>query len=1358
MSDEPYNDEDDGFIEALMAHLANPCSEEKVIKHPNLSEVYKRSLNYTITDNRMFREIDAFIQKNSYSEKGKTREEVEGRLQKTARFIIDWLDTNEVEDLPESYAVTEVFPVLNVGIVGIAGSGKSFSAINYHRRNPDICITGPINKVTRQYVSAFNKSTLPNGLSHQKTTNTWHKLLSLGYAQSTTRAVYEKIVDNPVMKAEYTRYVEESSMFCGDPNLMRDMTRRLTKKTLRTVHKLACTMLDRLKKQFLNGHYRFRNCIIDTSSPYYQSPQQTFAWVTDVQNVLMDEETLPAFASNALSWIRDEPEEERQKRKTMLENITSQEQYKRYVFWVSYPSGFDGKMQMPSPMTIYPVVMSEEDGKTSAFMKLLATIFQQMIVMIYNPPYAHERPFVYFTSGSETQCGAIDSQVSALGLVRSPIVMHDVNNTMVWQSKFFRRDINNFNTIDAKLHRLWCTCLEANLLPESLHTSTLTFREDFSQHAADPGHCPKGPRLFITHHNVDQYNTIMQERGDEQIALSDYVFISSNVIDINENKRNVIKDISQDELSELSPFEAEKNRQHLWLRKLELYQSDGARVVNDNNIKAKTKKFRKLHTIVPFGQSVDNTTRGVFVSETYPYNEEHDIQVTDALEKVKKRLYSQQRKRQNDRMKRKCTDLDGANSNSKVNPTYYDYPNTDACDEKESHEESDDDGKIENENENENNNEDDEIDVEGNHIMTGDAYMEGQGRHKAAYRQDHNRIKKTIDNSKKNVDKMGPQLGRSEGKDSELISKVYIKGPAKLLLSKEEHLSHRVYVNHIAEALGKGKEYASNVFNSSNAIDQTAPFVYDPSSDMVTFYAIPDMIAFAEKKRQVVCESIKHRLTGMEVHLGFKRERVFANNTRVLNIGQNTSVVLRGTHSTLQELLKDPILNGNTTPVQFKCLIFLEAIAEFRRWYINRFLVSKGRALTNFHDAESENKICEAWLLAAFSSNPEKTEDLELIETFTIQSKDVIENGNVGLGLPDDLLRSLMGQLAGLQRRHGEFFTEQKLELYAHRSPFFKALSYSAMRPVPLDSLNATNTPLCVIGNYMHECMADEMLDLQSRIPKNTNTKFLPSDYRDEQRIDQTKLMKSEAMMCTWALKTWKPSLLYKTTAVLQINDNVIVSTRPGASSNSSLLWNKLFAGKDNIGYMMRENQMDLSIPESCSYHQMFLLPEGESTSFPRPFVAGGGPPKSGIVVKTQTGNPIPFAADDNENRFFMKNKFYKVESSAVVGLPCPIMVNSAYTYHFAQGTTVQGKLFMDLGKLVDPRKRQLILPAEDILSAVLVGASRADQAENTRTANVDKGIAALGQSSEIMSEQLTSRLAKKRKLCQASLPFEFLR
>jgi hypothetical protein len=87
--------------------------------------------------------------------------------------------------------------------------------------------------------------------------------------------------------------------------------------------------------------------------------------------------------------------------------------------------------------------------------------------------------------------------VSPLTLISCPLVASDTDNTLIFTSTFFRRDLTELNTATAKLHKLLCCAMEANLAVDKSLLSSLTFREEFAAIIADPAQDTAGMRFFL---------------------------------------------------------------------------------------------------------------------------------------------------------------------------------------------------------------------------------------------------------------------------------------------------------------------------------------------------------------------------------------------------------------------------------------------------------------------------------------------------------------------------------------------------------------------------------------------------------------------------------------------------------------------------------------------------------------------------------------------------------------------------------------------------------------------------------------------------------------------------------------------
>ena len=143
--------------------------------------------------------------------------------------------------------------------------------------------------------------------------------------------------------------------------------------------------------------------------------------------------------------------------------------------------------------------------------------------------------------------------------------------------------------------------------------------------------------------------------------------------------------------------------------------------------------------------------------------------------------------------------------------------------------------------------------------------------------------------------------------------KMYIKGRATELLSKDEHAQHRTYAKAIEAYLGSGRSLATKFTKGSpKARDQSGKVEYCPALDMVTVYACPDYDHVCKRTGHPVGKEAKYSFqksvetttSCIQVHLGFKRTRRFMLHSPLKCLTTGARLGVRGLMGTLDDIIK----------------------------------------------------------------------------------------------------------------------------------------------------------------------------------------------------------------------------------------------------------------------------------------------------------------------------------------------------------------------------------------------------------------------------------------------------------------------
>ncbi|ASK05576.1 ORF47 [Ostreid herpesvirus 1] len=1345
-------------------------------KREELSDSMKQRVNYyAIADMRMKDECLDYIKNSTYANEGWTEEMTKEFLINQSMTMKLYLETPCDADklreyLHSSFSDSEVFGIINMANVGDAGTGKTRCMINFQSSMPGMCITGPENKTTIHYSEEYMNRNQPGCRRFEKSTCTWHKFLNLMFANTTMQIQLKKLQDDEELNKETESFVNDVSML-GSPEELRKRTRELTLLYMVKLRNIMTAVYDQMKYNFTKEKMEIYRPMYDNDSPMNQDDKMTFTWVNnDFSASLKRLNTAIAMAEQRLFGGAGQPSGEIKVSKTLekilkkqisdlkeerrllilrhalSKNIKTQEEYRNYVSFMTSEkrAKFAGGPDLPPMTVIYEIVMAEEDGKTPLYMKFLHSMISTVANMIYNPPYYKIRPPIYFTSGSDTQFGSISSTASPLSYILSPAIKSDEKHTMVWRGQLFRRGLDDMSSDIAKAHRVPCLRLENNL---PLDESILKLWERHSTLLGDPDYHPESVRIFATHNSINQFTNKMKDSGRADLYVNDLAMISSNVVPLEGsilssggiNSKNGINTI---ELSTKSETEAKKARCLAWKKKMVIYSNKIKKRVKNENKPEETKLEIKPRKVVVKGVPMD-ANRIIPSSEEYidrrtgggkecaevnigytRYSEALDVEMAKTLERLnmdyKKDLAiaygSKEAVEAEEKMLKENEDMDGLallktkNVNNRAKMVVESISSCKTGSRKRKHED------IVKEHEAEKRDSDDEDDFE--EVDVEDTYS-----------------------PTKNITTM-----------------MYITGPAKELLSKDEHIEHRMYAGNIEKKLGQGKTYAKQVFTSARATDHLGIFEYVPEGDMVTIYGNVDVKAYDKDDMATFYKSVEKNISGVVMHMTFKRPRAFTSNRKVDMIRNNMTLIPRGVESTPMMMRMDGAYNnGSIASMEMKFLVNMEIVFEFLKEKIMYHMQ------TLIH-----NKMDDGELTDIFNQlfEYDGSSEMKLVANGYREAMKHCKNENKKekgkkMGV-EDLYKDSICWINCIQMLDMNFFENRKLTIYLHKSPLYDIFKYASEKSVSI-SANDVTFKSTIIGNYRHEALfhvVDKAIGFKPDFKKNGCG--FGYEFKEEDNLDQKDRHKGDHMAMEWAMKHVYPELFYSTSAVVKYGDVMIMSSEP--KMENPINWTELFCSEERkqwgkhggsneaFGVLARRFQAPPSTPDTILFNQKYRLPIGEGVGFPRPFRQGAGPKNSGVILKSK--NKVLYYASNAAEFTDMgyDKKQAKAESGYALGMVCPFTISEAFTFHHAQGSTLAGGVFIDLGKLKNGNG-ELIHGMGGTSSAVLVGITRPTEVSNVKLANVEEFKKAYDK--EAQTKDWARTLAKKRIISSVSTRFE---
>ena len=578
------------------------------------TENVKRKFVYDIADFRFKTLVKKFLANSYYCKRKKwSRRSAKRYVIQWCFFVRDYLETSTVSEcmrkLPENWSKGEVFPVVNLGSVGDAGTGKTVSMLGLIQEVAEMCVTGPVVKTTEKFVQS-----LPLFFRYMLSSTTWFTFLGLKYHVDHFRYMWNDLVRDEEIN-EIVKEMYEDSDDCGCEEKVRFRMKRL----LGLTHSFVKSHYEEFRRKFTESRlwwtltyddFLENDSGGDDDDDYDRiSDDCTFEWVREIREFCrrfpfeeefryvekgeLSDKELRGKSQYFANWYfknyvhgqdldkkkcdmsRSFQERLFVKRQLItgikrVEDEKKQEAYQRFVMAMldvqdgSFPvtgncfssssssssaaaAGTSGDSsssfgsvpldlyrRLPPLAILHPYVVSEEDGRTPYIMKVLFSVKYLMWSLVFNQPHFFFGPAAYFASGSENQAASIDGYTSPLHMMQSPNVICDEENTMVFVSEFFRREVDgDMYSSESMLFRTLPLTIERHLPLTRESFVPLRFREEFPEMLANPCFEPNATRFFFTHADSRSYNERLEKsRRNDYVDVWDFIFVSSKIVPV----------------------------------------------------------------------------------------------------------------------------------------------------------------------------------------------------------------------------------------------------------------------------------------------------------------------------------------------------------------------------------------------------------------------------------------------------------------------------------------------------------------------------------------------------------------------------------------------------------------------------------------------------------------------------------------------------------------------------------------------------------------------------------------------------------------------------------------------------------
>lgn len=195
-------------------------------------------------------------------------------------------------------------------------------------------------------------------------------------------------------------------------------------------------------------------------------------------------------------------------------------------------TALDGK-KLLQPVHVFLhswITLSEEDGKTPAYMSFLGDIIYVIIGIIYNTPIFWDMPRVEISSGSDMQSTKVAYDVSTHDMCNSPVVACDPKHSLLFSSYTYRRSIEDPNNPSFKLNEALRLPLEQAVPIDKSAAAAWLYKDVHGSVMDDPSHFGRSLFLQRKHANIRKYNTETHKHGGCDTSIIEYAFVSSNIV------------------------------------------------------------------------------------------------------------------------------------------------------------------------------------------------------------------------------------------------------------------------------------------------------------------------------------------------------------------------------------------------------------------------------------------------------------------------------------------------------------------------------------------------------------------------------------------------------------------------------------------------------------------------------------------------------------------------------------------------------------------------------------------------------------------------------------------------------------
>nr|DBA11658.1 TPA_asm: ORF44 [Malaco herpesvirus 4] len=429
-------------------------------------------------------------------------------------------------------------PITKIGIVGVAGAGKTTSSAAHIIRHPDVSVSGSTNQCIANLRSVANDMGRDNTFDVVSGTlvPTTFQMLNIRFRRDDVQTMLgDTLLDEDVQKSyrDLTRvggeFMNNAMQF--DQASVNKLYREHKCTAYKELYPLYKSCLDEFIKEFEMDGDHLRLHITDEAHAFCQPPSMYFPEVSRfIAKRSGKDRRRPYRPPDFL--VKNSIQNQGQFMRLLIGNINKLTYSKRYRFKNNNnPSRTSGVGKLCNHLFIKNQHLIEEAGKNAEVLLDLYELLIWRVALMVNSPLVHTEIPTLFLSGSWTQSKVIDFKSSMLNALNA-VTLQCKSDNLCFVSEFIRRRDNDFEDPYSNMIKTLRTRMEKSFGLNELSYSPLLLNEIDPVKIMDCNFNQSALRMFQLHESTQKYNEHMYKVGKATVGTLDLIHVSNRLIDL----------------------------------------------------------------------------------------------------------------------------------------------------------------------------------------------------------------------------------------------------------------------------------------------------------------------------------------------------------------------------------------------------------------------------------------------------------------------------------------------------------------------------------------------------------------------------------------------------------------------------------------------------------------------------------------------------------------------------------------------------------------------------------------------------------------------------------------------------------